>query len=113
MTLTGPNKSGKSYLANLFMEKLYLSNYRTTGFRLNSDGSSSPTKGLWIWGKPMILSDGTFLLIIDGEGVNANGKDRDKTIDLKIFVLEVLMSTLLIYNTYFIVYKGKIILMKN
>jgi hypothetical protein len=39
------------------------------------------------------------MLIIDSEGVNTGNYERDKGIDIKVFILEVLMSTLLIYNT--------------
>lgn len=75
--------------------------------------SNTPTKGIWAWGKPMVLSDGTLLVIIDSEGINSNDKDREKVIDTKIFILEVLMSTLILYNTYFFLSVGKIQSLKN
>lgn len=68
------------------------------GFKTGSTVNAC-TRGLWVWGRPIILENGSSLLIIDSEGLGSVEKDREQNIDLKIFTLCILMSTCVIYNT--------------
>jgi hypothetical protein len=71
---------------------------RTAGFKTGSTVNAC-TRGLWVWGRPIPLDNGSNLLIIDSEGLGSVEKDRELNIDMKIFTLCVLMSTCIIYNT--------------
>ena len=53
--ITGLRRSGKSFLANLMMDKM-------SGFRIGSTINAC-TKGLWVWGKPIELAENYYLLI--------------------------------------------------
>lgn len=68
------------------------------GFKTGSTVNAC-TRGLWVWGRPLPLENGSYMLIIDSEGLGSVEKDRELNIDLKIFTLCVLMSTTIIYNT--------------
>ena len=85
LSLNGPLSSGKSFLANKIINKT------TSGFK-----SGEKTQGIWIWGKPIELKDSTKLLILDYQGLN---KDDSESISNKLFILSVLLSTSIIYNT--------------
>ena len=91
LSVTGPYRSGKSFLANLIMNSM-------SGFKVGATINAC-TKGLWVWGKPIDLDNGKKLLIIDCEGLGSVEKDRTHNIDMKIFTLSVLLSSCLIYNT--------------
>lgn len=100
VSITGPYRSGKSFLANLLMNSM-------SGFKTGST-TNACTKGLWIWGKPFQIDKDTFLLIIDSEGLGSVEKDRELNIDLKIFTLCVLASSVLIYNSKHAINEEKI-----
>ena len=85
LSLNGPLSSGKSFLANKIINKT------TSGFK-----SGEKTQGIWIWGKPIDLKDSTKLLILDYQGLN---KDDSESISNKLFILSILLSTSIIYNT--------------
>ena len=85
LSINGPLSSGKSSLANKILNK------NMTGFK-----SGEKTQGIWIWGNPIKLENGTKLLVLDFQGLN---KDDDENISHKLFILSVLLSTCLIYNT--------------
>jgi len=51
---------------------------------------------MWIWGKPIKLSDDVHLLLLDTEGLGSYS--RDENIDAKLFTLTALMSSTMIYN---------------
>ncbi len=91
LALTGPYRSGKSFLANLLMNKM-------SGFKTGSTVNAC-TRGLWAWGRPIPIENGSYMIIIDSEGLGSVEKDRELNIDLKIFTLCVLMSSCVIYNT--------------
>lgn len=91
LSITGPYRSGKSFLANLTMSKM-------NGFKTGSTINAC-TRGLWVWGRPTTLTEDTSLIIMDSEGLGSVEKDRELNIDMKIFTLCVLMSTCIIYNT--------------
>ena len=85
LSLNGPLSSGKSFLANSILNK------NLTGFK-----SGEKTQGIWIWGNPITLENGTKLLVLDFQGLN---KDDAENISHKLFILSVLLSTCLIYTT--------------
>ena len=100
LCVTGPYRSGKSFLANLIMNNM-------DGFKVGATINAC-TKGLWVWGKPIELENGTKLLVIDCEGLGSVEKDRTNNIDMKIFTLSVLLSSCLIYNTKYAISEDKI-----
>lgn len=99
-SLTGPYRSGKSFLANLIMNQM-------SGFKTGST-TNACTKGIWAWGRPCVLKDGTNLIILDSEGLGSVEKDREMNIDLKLFTLCVLISSTIIYNSKHSISEDKI-----
>jgi predicted GTPase len=91
VALTGPYRSGKSFLANLLMDKM-------SGFKTGATVNAC-TRGLWAWGRPLPIENGSNMIIIDSEGLGSVEKDRELNVDMKIFTLCVLMSSCVIYNT--------------
>ena len=88
LCISGPQRSGKSFLANRILKKMQ-------GFKIGP--TTNPcTKGIWIWSKPIPINDDTVLLILDTEGLNSIS--RNNTIDSKIFSLSILLSSMFIYN---------------
>ena len=85
LSINGPLNSGKTSLANNILNKSY------SGFKVGEK-----TKGIWMWGNPITLENGTKLLIFDFQGLE---KEDPEKISLKLFILSVLLSTCLIYNT--------------
>ena len=83
VSINGIPESGKSFLGNSLIGKM-------KGFKCEK------TKGLWVWGKPINLENGSKLLIFDSQGLNKN--DRD-SISHKIYILNILISNYIIYNT--------------
>ena len=83
LSINGIPESGKSFLGNSLIGKM-------KGFKCEK------TKGLWVWGKPINLENGSKLLIFDSQGLNKN--DRD-SISHKIYILNILISNYIIYNT--------------
>ena len=55
------------------------------------------TKGIWIWSEPVKITEDTSLIIIDTEGLNS--VQRDINVDVKIFALSVLLSSVFVYNS--------------
>lgn len=112
IAICGKYRTGKSYLLNRLMQyegekcpeylKHILSDYNSTGFKVGST-TNACTKGLWLLKKPIFVPDreneGQLMpvLIIDTEGLSAT--DQDANHDTKIFVLAVLLSSMLIYNS--------------
>ena len=85
LSITGPLSSGKTYLANTIINKI------SSGFK-----AGEKTQGIWMWGTPITLENGNKLLVLDFQGLN---KDDPENISHKLFILSVLLSTSLIYNT--------------
>ena len=82
LTMTGPIHSGKSQLLNSFL-------HNQNAFGVN-------TKGLFIWKKAIQLENGVKLLLIDSQGLSKNDPESSGQ---KLFILSILLSTCLIYNT--------------
>lgn len=62
------------------------------------------TKGIWIWSEPVKVNEDTYMIIIDTEGLNSvrkiwNYAERDINVDIKIFALSILLSSVFIYNS--------------
>lgn len=90
--IAGIYRSGKSYLLNRLLG-------RQDGFEIGPTISSC-TKGLWIWGNPIKIDNRNLkVLIIDTEGLASAFNDRNESIDMVIFSLALLMSSLFIYNS--------------
>ena len=90
--IAGIYRSGKSYLLNRLLG-------RQDGFEIGPNISSC-TKGLWIWGNTVkIKNKNTEVLIIDTEGLASAFEDRNESIDMIIFCLSLLLSSLFIYNS--------------
>ena len=100
LSVTGPYRSGKSFLANLIMNSM-------GGFKVGATINAC-TKGLWVWGRPIPLSKNKKLIVLDSEGLGSVEKDRTGNIDMKIFTLSVLLSSCLIYNTKHAISEDKI-----
>ena len=100
LSVTGPYRSGKSFLANLIMNNM-------AGFKVGATINAC-TKGLWVWGRPIPLSKNRKLIVLDSEGLGSVEKDRTGNIDMKIFTLSVLLSSCLIYNTKHAISEDKI-----
>ena len=83
ISLNGPLSTGKSYLANSIINK------KNLGFKVGEK-----TEGIWLWGNPISLNNGSKLLILDCQGL-----DKNNIISKKLFMLSVLLSTSVIYNT--------------
>ena len=78
-----------------------------SGFKTGST-TNSCTRGIWSWGRPIVLDDNKHLIVIDAEGLGSVERDREMNIDLKIFTLTILMSTMVIYNTKHAISEDKI-----
>ena len=90
--IAGIYRSGKSYLLNRLLG-------RQDGFEIGPTIASC-TKGLWIWGDPVNLNGKNYkVLIIDTEGLASAFEDRNESIDMIIFCLGLLLSSLFIYNS--------------
>ena len=85
LSINGPTSTGKSALANVIIEK------ESQGFKVGEK-----TEGIWLWGKPIPLENGVKLLILDCQGLTNSEND---TISHKLFILNVLLSTCIVYNT--------------
>ena len=90
LSIVGPKSSGKSFLSNQLIGKF------NNGFTIGSmeNVTESCTKGIWIWGKPIIKND-IYIFILDSEGLNIETNLKNSQ---KIFTLINLISSLIIYN---------------
>ena len=90
--IAGIYRSGKSYLLNRLLG-------RQDGFEIGPKITSC-TNGLWIWGNTIKLKNKNIeVLIIDTEGLASAFEDRNESIDIIIFCLSILLSSLFIYNS--------------
>ena len=63
-----------------------------------SSKTKSCTQGMWIWGKPIFISErNIYVIIMDCEGFGSIEQSIDH--DAKIFCLSVLLSSMIIYNS--------------
>ena len=85
LSFNGPSSTGKTELMKNIIKNL--------GGTLPND---TKTTGLWIWGFPLPLNNGGKLLLIDSQGLDRNDQEQ---IAHKLFILNVLISTCVVYNT--------------
>ena len=91
ISVIGPVCSGKSFLAGQMFDKI------NKGFEINSaDNKECCTKGIWIWGKP-IIKDNYYIIILDAQGLKTD-TDENLEYSQKIFALCTLISSIVIYN---------------
>ena len=94
ISLIGKYRTGKSFLLN----KVFL---KKKGFNVGSSIKAC-TKGIWLWSNPLLISNSFCeefpVFLIDTEGLCAY--DEEINHDSKIFLISVLISSLLIYNSF-------------
>ncbi|XP_050770653.1 guanylate-binding protein 1-like [Gymnogyps californianus] len=90
VAITGLYRTGKSYLMNRLARQ-------RKGFSLGSSVQSH-TKGIWMWCLPHPCQPGHTLVLLDTEGLGDVEKGDTKN-DTWIFVLTILLSSTLIYNS--------------
>jgi hypothetical protein len=90
--VAGPYRTGKSFLLNRLLGK---QGPDSIGFEIGSTVQSC-TRGLWVWGRPIKVSEDLHAILIDTEGLGSC--DRDQQIDVKIFTLAMLLSSYFMFN---------------
>ena len=91
ISIIGPIISGKSFLATQIAGKV------NKGFEINSaNNKESLTKGIWVWGKP-IIKENYYILILDAQGLKTD-TEENLVYSQKIFSLCTLISSIVIYN---------------
>ncbi|KAM9368070.1 guanylate-binding protein 1-like [Phaethornis superciliosus] len=90
VAITGPYRTGKSYLMNRLAAQ-------RKGFSLGSTVRSH-TKGIWMWCVAHPCRPGHTLVLLDTEGLG-DTKKGDTRNDTWIFVLTLLLSSTLMYNS--------------
>ncbi|XP_074836646.1 guanylate-binding protein 1-like [Carettochelys insculpta] len=91
VAIAGLYRTGKSFLMN------QLAGQARRGFSLGAT-IQSHTKGIWIWCLPHPCQAGHTLVLLDTEGLGDVEKGNAKN-DAWIFVLAVLLSSTLVYNS--------------
>ncbi|KAG7458963.1 hypothetical protein MATL_G00226210 [Megalops atlanticus] len=90
VSIVGKYRTGKSYLMNRLAGK-------NKGFPLGCT-IQSETKGIWMWCVPHPYKGDHTLVLLDTEGLG-DVKRGDENYDTWIFILAVLLSSTLIYNS--------------
>lgn len=88
IVIAGPYRSGKSFLANRFLNRM-------KGFTIGSTVQSC-TRGIWMWNRLVPLSDEVDAVLLDTEGLGST--DREFETDIKIFSLSILLASTFVYN---------------
>ena len=92
ISVIGPKSSGKSFVSNQLIGRF------TKGFGIGSieNRTECCTKGIWIWGNPIIHND-NYILILDAQGFQTENEEQIK-FNQKLFILLNLISSTVIYN---------------
>ena len=93
ITVTGQVYSGKSFLSSQLIGRNNQA-FPIGGF---DNRIQTLTKGIWVWGKPIIKND-TYILILDCEGFFIDSDMKRKDYDEKMFIICNLISSTLIFN---------------
>ena len=88
VAVCGRARQGKSYVLNRLLG-------RSSGFTVGPTVRPC-TKGLWMWSSPVRAADGTHLVLLDSEGIDAY--DQTAQYATQIFSLAVLLSSTFVYN---------------
>lgn len=105
IAVAGLYRTGKSFLLNLLVRHargIDISGVASDtmadapGFAVGGTVNAC-TKGIWMWGEPIVMDDGTSYLFLDTEGLGS--VDREQTHDTRIFALALLLATNFIYNS--------------
>jgi predicted GTPase len=88
ISICGDYRSGKSFLLNALFPQF-------SGFETSAT-TSSCTKGINVWSRPL-RQDALNIWLIDTEGFGSIEKDAEH--DGKLFLLNLLLSNLLLYNS--------------
>lgn len=96
VTICGPYRSGKSFLANQLLQRM-------SGFEVG-ESTRACTKGLWIHPTAIELAMKipdqqleTNMFLLDCEGTNS--LERDAQVDTLLMTVATLISSVLLYNT--------------
>uniref|UniRef100_K3WTL4 PH domain-containing protein n=1 Tax=Globisporangium ultimum (strain ATCC 200006 / CBS 805.95 / DAOM BR144) TaxID=431595 RepID=K3WTL4_GLOUD len=107
IAVAGLYRTGKSFLLNLLVRHVHnidnagvaadaMDAMENAGFAVGGTVNAC-TKGIWMWGEPIVMKDGTSYLFLDTEGLGS--VDREQTHDTRIFALALLLATNFIYNS--------------
>ena len=86
ISIIGPEKSEKSYFANLILSDQVVFD------------SSKPTSDIYMYGQPIAQGENTDLIVLDTEGLYKPINSKNN-FDKQIFILSCLTSSIMIYNT--------------
>ena len=98
VAIVGPCRSGKSYILSRLISSTGEKCYFDLGHEMDPK-----TMGIWMWDQPFKIKLNNFqeeevtIILLDTEGIDAaNATDQG---DSQIFMLSVLLSSLMIYNS--------------
>ncbi|ETW07492.1 hypothetical protein, variant [Aphanomyces invadans] len=98
VAVAGLYRTGKSFLLNLLVSKQTATGTANmnNGFAVGGTINAC-TKGIWMWGEPLVLEDGTSVIFLDTEGIGS--VDREQTHDTRLFALALLLGSYFVYNS--------------
>ncbi|OQR87513.1 guanylate-binding protein [Achlya hypogyna] len=98
VAVAGLYRTGKSFLLNLLVNQQSPTATAAQGHGFAVGGTiNACTKGIWMWGEPFTLEDGTSVIFLDTEGIGS--VDREQTHDTRLFALALLLGSYFVYNS--------------